>query len=84
METRTPGSADGLGKRARSDLGTAPQADPTEPQPNGQRQVWAGQILPLASADLDETRLLWAQPVFEPCGDRVHLPTHHGGVQSPT
>jgi hypothetical protein len=29
VETRTPGSADGLGKRARSNPGTAPQADPT-------------------------------------------------------
>ena len=29
-ESRTPGSASGLGKRTRSNAGTAPQADSTE------------------------------------------------------
>jgi hypothetical protein len=71
VETRTAGSASGLGKRTSSNAGTAPQADSTVSMPRTMRhRTWGGASAraldarePVSDERAQEVRLLVGQCV---------------------
>jgi hypothetical protein len=62
LETGTPGSASGLGKRARSNPGTAPQADSTRLIPESPKHPGFDVVLGFRHVSNDSLALAFPVP----------------------
>ena len=83
-ESRTPGSASGLGKRTSSNAGTAPQADSTlwtrGPADVFDHPLLQGGLQHLLGQQLQQA--VRAGQVLTPGASRPHQPTHRGTLRT--